>query len=239
MASIRRRATNKPESFKYPRGAILNRDLSQVYPVNPKDSQEIKEYIAHSWYSYEGGDQGLHPWEGETKIKYTGPQPPFETLEGYEKYSFLKTPRWKDNPMEVGPLARLLVAYAAGNAEVKELVGADAGQARRSGGCTVLDAGTHGGTRSGCGACNGLAEGVLRRTDGSRKDQRNIDIQQREVGTEDVADRCRGRRPGGSAARRSRALDQDPGRQDRQLSARGADDVERFSARCQAAALFV
>ena len=41
---------NHPESFKYSRGAILNRDLSTVYPVNAKDSQEIKEYIAHSWY---------------------------------------------------------------------------------------------------------------------------------------------------------------------------------------------
>ncbi len=51
------------ESFKYPRGVVLNRDLSHVYPVNPRDSQEIKEYIASSWYSYEGGDAaGIHPW---------------------------------------------------------------------------------------------------------------------------------------------------------------------------------
>ena len=70
----------------------------------------------------------LHPWEGETEIKYSGPQPPFESLEGYEKYSFLKTPRWKDNPMEVGPLARLLVAYASGNTQVKDLVGATLGK---------------------------------------------------------------------------------------------------------------
>jgi hydrogenase large subunit len=117
------------DSFKYARGAVLNRDLSTVHPVNPKDSQEIKEYIAHSWYSYEGGDsQGIHPWAGETKINYTGPQPPFETLAGYEKYSFLKTPRWKENPMEVGPLARLLVSYAAGHADVKELVGQTLGK---------------------------------------------------------------------------------------------------------------
>jgi len=116
---------NKPEAFKYPRGAILNRDLSHVYPVNPKDSQEIKEYIASSWYTYEGGDAvSLHPWEGETQIKYAGPKPPFDSLEGYEKYSFLKTPRWKDNPMEVGPLARLLIAYASGHEDVKQLVGA-------------------------------------------------------------------------------------------------------------------
>jgi hydrogenase large subunit len=113
----------KPESFKYPRGVVLNRDLSKVYPVNPKDSEEIKEYISSSWFTYAGGDNvGMHPWAGETEIKYTGPKPPFETLEGHQKYSFLKTPRWKDNAMEVGPLARLLVAYASGRTDVQELV---------------------------------------------------------------------------------------------------------------------
>ena len=95
----------------------------------PRDEQEIKEYIAHSWYTYDGGnDVGVHPWAGETKINYAGPKPPFETLEGFDKYSFLKTPRWKDNPMEVGPLARLLVSYAAGHADVKEAVGAALGK---------------------------------------------------------------------------------------------------------------
>jgi hydrogenase large subunit len=115
---------NHPEAFKYARGAVLNRDLSTVLPVNPRDQQEIKEYIAHSWYTYDGGDNvGIHPWAGETNIKYTGPKPPFESLEGFDKYSFLKTPRWKENPMEVGPLARLLVSYAAGHADVKDTVG--------------------------------------------------------------------------------------------------------------------
>jgi hydrogenase large subunit len=113
-----------PESFKYARGAVIGRDLSTVHPVNARDTQEIKEYIAHSWYSYDGGDNaGVHPWAGETKIAYSGPQPPFETLAGYDKYSFLKTPRWKENPMEVGPLSRLLVSFAAGQSDVKEAVG--------------------------------------------------------------------------------------------------------------------
>jgi hydrogenase large subunit len=94
-----------------------------VHPVNATDSEEIKEYIAHSWYSYEKGDsQGIHPWAGETKLNYTGPKPPFESLAGYDKYSFLKTPRWKEQPMEVGPLARLLVAFASGRTEVQDLV---------------------------------------------------------------------------------------------------------------------
>jgi hydrogenase large subunit len=120
---------SNPDSFKFARGAILGRDLSHVYPVNPRDEQEIKEYISHSWFTYEGGnDKGLHPWAGETQIAYTGPKPPFDSLEGHEKYSFLKTPRWKENPMEVGPLARLLVSYAAGRADVKETVNATLGK---------------------------------------------------------------------------------------------------------------
>ncbi|MDM7920690.1 MAG: nickel-dependent hydrogenase large subunit [Pyrinomonadaceae bacterium] len=112
-----------PEYFKFPRGAILDRDLTRVYDVNGRDENEIKEYIAHSWYQYSVGDgQGLHPWKGETEFNFTGPKPPYEQLNVDGKYSWLKTPRWKDNPMEVGPLARLLVGYGRGNQEIKEVV---------------------------------------------------------------------------------------------------------------------
>ena len=111
------------DSFKFQRGAILDRDLTRVYDVNGKDENEIKEYISHSWYKYSvGDDQGLHPWKGETEFNFTGPKPPYEHLNVEGKYSWVKTPRWKDNAMEVGPLARLLVAYARGNQEVKEVV---------------------------------------------------------------------------------------------------------------------
>jgi len=119
------RGYNDPSSFLLPRGAILGRNLNELHDVNPRDSEEIKEYISHSWYKYGAGDTaGLHPWKGETEFHYTGPQPPYEQLDVEGKYSWLKTPRWKDHPMEVGPLARMLVAYAKGNTDVKELVGA-------------------------------------------------------------------------------------------------------------------
>jgi len=117
------RGYNEPASFRYARGAVIGRDLSTVQPVNARDDQEIKEYIAHSWYTYAGGrSEGVHPWKGETELNYNGPKPPFETLEGFDQYSFLKTPRWKEQPMEVGPLARLIVSYAAGREDVKEIV---------------------------------------------------------------------------------------------------------------------
>jgi hydrogenase large subunit len=112
-----------PSKFKFPRGVVLNRNLAEVLPIDVTDPQEVQESIAHSWYEYSGGDGvAKHPWEGETTLKYTGPKPPYEFLDVQQKYSWLKTPRWKGHAMEVGPLARLLVAYASGREEVKDVV---------------------------------------------------------------------------------------------------------------------
>lgn len=109
--------------FKFPRGVILNRDLTKIHEIDGKNPQEVQEYIAHSWYEYSDGDKaGKHPWDGETKFNYTGPKPPYEQLNVKEKYSWLKTPRWKGHAMEVGPLARLLVAYGTGRKEVQDIV---------------------------------------------------------------------------------------------------------------------
>jgi hydrogenase large subunit len=114
---------NDPLGFKFPRGVVLDRNLNEVHEVQGEDPDQVREYIAHSWYRYAEGDTAsLHPWEGETEFNYTGPQPPYEHLDVSGKYSWLKTPRWKDRPMEVGPLARLLVGYAAGSAEIREVV---------------------------------------------------------------------------------------------------------------------
>lgn len=114
---------NNVSSFKFPRGAVLDRDLTKVHEVNPRDPEEIKEEITNSWYTYSDADaKPKHPWAGETNLKYSGPTPPYEYLNVEDKYSWIKTPRWKGRPMEVGPLARLLVGYAAGNKEIKEVV---------------------------------------------------------------------------------------------------------------------
>jgi len=114
---------NAPDSFKIPRGIVLNRDLTTVHPIDFESPDEIKEYIYHSWYKYSKGDNaGLHPYDGETELNYTGPKPPYTSLDVNAKYSWIKTPRWKDLPMEVGPLARMIVSYAAGAKEQKELI---------------------------------------------------------------------------------------------------------------------
>jgi len=83
----------------------------------------VKEYVTSSWYEYAGGDgQGLHPYDGETKAKYTGPPTPWQYLQGESKYSWMKSPRYDEMPMEVGPLARMLVAYASGHDGVQGMV---------------------------------------------------------------------------------------------------------------------
>ncbi len=114
------------DSYKFRRGAILGRNLSEVLPVDPRDTQTgIEEFIDRSWYEYNGGATtgGRHPWVGETNLKYSGPKPPYEHLDTDAKYSWLKTPRWKGHAMEVGPLARMLVGFASGQPEIAGAVG--------------------------------------------------------------------------------------------------------------------
>ncbi len=113
-----------PSGFMIPSGVILDRDISTVHELDMNATDQIQEYVSHSWYDYSGGkDKGLHPYDGETTLNYTGPQPPYEHLNVDQSYSWLKSPRWKGKPMEVGPLARVLMLHATGHEQTRELVG--------------------------------------------------------------------------------------------------------------------
>ncbi|MBV8069845.1 MAG: nickel-dependent hydrogenase large subunit [Acidobacteriaceae bacterium] len=108
--------------FYFPRGIVMKCDLSKVYPLDP---MQVTESVAHAWYEYSGGDNApKHPWRGETNPKYSGPKPPYEFLDVEAKYSWLKAPRYDGTPMEVGPLARVAIAYASGHPQVKPAVDA-------------------------------------------------------------------------------------------------------------------
>ncbi|AHF10733.1 nickel-dependent hydrogenase large subunit [Dehalobacter restrictus] len=113
---------HEPDSYLFPRGIVLNRDLSKVYDLDLKDPSHIQEFVSHSWYQYADKDAGLHPWQGRTDPAYDGPKPPYHNLDESKKYSWIKTPRWQGHAMEVGPLSRFVVAYAKGNKEIKEMV---------------------------------------------------------------------------------------------------------------------
>jgi [NiFe] hydrogenase large subunit len=99
----------EPDSFLFPRGFIYNRQLDNPRAVN---MGYVYEHVTHSWYD---GTSPSHPAVGETKPKLTG----YDTT---GRYSWLKAPRYGGEPMEVGPLARVLIAYAKGVSAVKTAV---------------------------------------------------------------------------------------------------------------------
>ncbi len=122
-------ATLDPKSFLVPRGAILNRDLSTIHEVDLTASGDIQEFVAHSWYDYDAGKTtGLHPYQGETRLKYSGPTPPYSNLDAGASYSWIKSPRWKGHAMEMGPLARIIMMYASGHAPTVALTNESLGR---------------------------------------------------------------------------------------------------------------
>ncbi len=111
-----------------PQGAIIDGNLNEIHPVDLRNSNEIQEFVAHSWYEYPDETKGLHPWDGVTVPNYKlgpnakGTKTNIESLDESGKYSWIKAPRWKGHAMEVGPLARWIVGYAQAKPEFKEPV---------------------------------------------------------------------------------------------------------------------
>jgi hydrogenase large subunit len=116
------------KSLLMPRGAILNGNLKEIVPVDLKDLSAIQEYVPHSWYKYADEAKGLHPFDGVTEPNFVlgkntkGTRTNIQNVDESAKYSWVKSPRFKGQPMEVGPLARYVVAYAMGLPEFKEPV---------------------------------------------------------------------------------------------------------------------
>jgi [NiFe] hydrogenase large subunit len=98
----------EPSSLFFPRGIIYNRAHNNVQPV---DVANITEHINHSWYS----GANLNPAQGQTVPNYTG-------LDTSARYSWIKAPRYQGLPVEVGPLARVMVNYGTGQSETVSAV---------------------------------------------------------------------------------------------------------------------
>ena len=116
-------------SMLLPSGVILGGDLKKVHEVDLKDPEQVQEWVTHSWYKYADEAKGLHPFDGVTdpEVRTRSKVPRarktnIKELDEAAKYSWVKSPRWKGHPVEVGPLARYLVAYARGNKEIQEQV---------------------------------------------------------------------------------------------------------------------
>jgi len=91
------------ETYHIP-GAFINGKLNELNQKN------IKEEVFYSKYS---SPTGLHPFDGETT---PDPKKP-------NAYSWVKAPRYDSQPMEVGPLARMVITHLSGKRpEVTKLV---------------------------------------------------------------------------------------------------------------------
>ncbi len=115
-------------NFGLPRGVILGGDLTRLHEVDLHDPSQIQEFVTHSWYKYPSENQGLHPWDGVTECDFrVGAKGRIENerllrLDESAKYSYCKAPRYRGEAVEVGPLARLVIGYAAGRTDIKDLV---------------------------------------------------------------------------------------------------------------------
>ena len=99
----------KGTEFDLPGGTIMNGDLGTVHEIRsfeePYFKDNVSECIAHAWYD---GNWTRHPWEEDTVPSYT-------KYDANAKYSWVKAPRFQGRPMQVGPLAQVLVGYALGH----------------------------------------------------------------------------------------------------------------------------
>jgi hydrogenase large subunit len=103
----------KGTQFDLPGGTIFDANLAGVKKIesfqDPYFKENVAECIAHSWYD---GDWTKHPFDETTDPKYSEFDPA-------GKYSWVKSPRFQGKPMQVGPLAQVLVGYASGHEPTK------------------------------------------------------------------------------------------------------------------------
>ncbi len=111
-----------------PGGVILDGNWDEIHEIDLRDPDQIQEFVTHSWYKYPDEAKGLHPFDGVTEPNFAlgpetrGTRTRIEALDESAKYSWLKAPRWKGRPVEVGPLSRYVLAYARGVEYVRDQV---------------------------------------------------------------------------------------------------------------------
>jgi len=114
--------SQEPVNRVLPSGVIYDQDITNVLEA---DLDEVRMYTAHSWYGDEVGE-GKHPLDaGQEPLEFTSLDD-MNDSETYPegKYSWTQSARYGEDsrPMEVGPLADILVAYGRGRQEVVDVV---------------------------------------------------------------------------------------------------------------------
>lgn len=97
----------KGMKFAMPGGFIKGGDLATFRRINtyqdPFFEDNVKECVKHSYYA---GDWTRHPYVEETEPQMSGG-------EAQDKYSWVKSPSFLNEPAQVGPVASVLAMYAA------------------------------------------------------------------------------------------------------------------------------
>ncbi len=100
---------SQPDSMKrarmQPSGVLDGQSLS----LEPLQPSRITEDVSKSWYK---SRTHLPPSHGETEADPKKPG----------AYTFIKAPRYNSDVYEVGPLARMLISYVAGDENIQKLV---------------------------------------------------------------------------------------------------------------------
>ncbi|HEY5629631.1 MAG TPA: nickel-dependent hydrogenase large subunit [Candidatus Limnocylindrales bacterium] len=114
-----------PADLLFPTGRLDDGNLERSQPVV---DGECLESVGSSWYRYGAGSEALlGGGNGETSPAWPGLPLPIQTLEGSAQYSWVKSARYRGVPMEVGPLARVLVGLANGRKDLTQALGATLG----------------------------------------------------------------------------------------------------------------
>jgi Ni,Fe-hydrogenase I large subunit len=80
----------------FPPGVIFGLDPGNI-KVQSFDQKKITESVKYGWYKQ---DKPQHPYNGKQEFD----------LNHKEAYTFVKAPRYDGKPMEVGPLARMIIS---------------------------------------------------------------------------------------------------------------------------------
>jgi len=107
---------SKGTAYHLPGGFIRHGDIGNVRGFQTAADavfrHAVTEDVTHAYYQ---GGKPLQPWSGETEPEFTG-------WDGAQKYSWVKAPRFDNEPMQVGPLAQVLVGYAQGHELTRKYV---------------------------------------------------------------------------------------------------------------------
>jgi hydrogenase large subunit len=100
---------SRASSYDLPGGVLMDAGSSVAGFKTAADQpfrDAVTEDLTHAWYK---GNEAQHPWKGTTEAEFTD-------FQEKGKYTWVKAPRYGGKPMQVGPVANILVGYHSGHA---------------------------------------------------------------------------------------------------------------------------